>query len=199
MPGEDAVLAMTSGAQNMQAILDAAWDTLLPAMSDGVKAVRKRQRELRKALRSLKLDPPPFRDDPAASADIDGATYELEANDAKLRSIAFSFSRGKLVLKLRGRRTNTYRCGAGRWAPGKARMEDSRDPSRRPVRCAYRWTERGELEVTIRAIATPFRTTCRCRFAGDGVEVSLAQNVSFGPAELPPIAGRRVQASKQEP
>ncbi len=191
MPEQDAVLAMTSGAQNMQAILDAAWDTLLPAMGEGAKVVHKRQRELRKTLRSVKLEAPAFRDDAAAAAAIDGATYELDANEAKLRSIAFAFARGRLAVKLRGRRTNTYRCGAGKWAAGKARMEDSRDPSRVPVRCAYRWTERGDLEVTIRAITTPFCIVCSCRFAGDVVEVTLAQNVSFGPAELPPIKGRR--------
>ncbi len=192
MPQQDAALAMTGGAGNMQAILDAAWDTLLPGMGDQVKAVQKRRRELRRTLRSLRLDPPQFRDDAEAAAAIDGATYELEANEAKLRSIAFAFARGRLVVKLRGRFTTAYRCGAGKWASGKARIEDSRDRSRQPVRCAYRWAGPGELEVAIRAITTPYRTTCRCHFAAGSVEVRLAQNVSFGPTELPPIKGRRV-------
>jgi CubicO group peptidase (beta-lactamase class C family) len=191
MPEQDAVLAMTSGAGNMQAILDAFWETLPGVMSDQVKVVAKRQRELRRTLRSLKLEPPPVRDDAEAAADINGATYQLEANQAKLRSIAFSFARGMLVVKIRGRRTNTYRCGAGRWAAGRARRDDSPDRSSQPVRCAYRWIARGELEFTIRAITTPFRTTCTCRFAGDTVELSFAQNVSFGPTEPAPIAGRR--------
>jgi hypothetical protein len=192
MPEQDAVLAMTSGARDMQAILDAAWSTLLPAMGDGVKVVGRRQRELKKTLRSLRLEPAPFVDDVEAAAAIDGRTYELADNEAGLRTIGFSLARRKLVVKLRDRRTSTYRCGAGRWAPGKARLEDSRDPSRHPVRCAYTWTGRGVLEITIRTITTPFCGRVRCRFAGDQVEVTLSRNVSFGPTELGPIAGRRV-------
>jgi hypothetical protein len=191
MPEQDAVLAMTSGAQNMQAILNAAWDTLLPALGEKAKAVKKHQRALRRTLTTLRLDPPVFRDEPAASARIDGATYLLEENEAKHRSVSFELARGRLVVKLRGKRTNRYRCGPGKWAAGKARPEGGRDRSSQPVRCAYTWRPDGTLEATVRTISTPFRTTMTCRFSGEEVELRFAANVSFGPTESPPIRGKR--------
>lgn len=38
MPEEDAVLAITSGVQDMQVVLDAVWETILPALSGAVSA-----------------------------------------------------------------------------------------------------------------------------------------------------------------
>jgi len=43
-------------------------------------------------------------------------------------------------LKIRGRRTNTYRCGAGKWAAGKARLEGTLDRTRQPVRAGV-WVD----------------------------------------------------------
>jgi CubicO group peptidase (beta-lactamase class C family) len=192
MPEQDAVLAMTSGAPDMQAILNVVWDTLLPALGEKPKVVKRHQQELRRTLAGLRLDPPAFRENPAAAGAVDGKTYELEANDAKLRSLSFAFAKGRLILTLRGRRTSRYRCGAGKWSAGKTRLDGSRDRATQPVRCAYTWTAAGALEATVRTITTPFRTTISCSFAEDAVEVALSANVSWGPPQGTPIRGKLV-------
>jgi len=189
MPGQDAVLAMTSGAQNMQAILDAAWGTLLPAMGESAKLVKKHQADLRRALRGLRLDPPGFSDDPPAAAHLDGTTWRLAANEAGLRSVSFAFHPGRLVVTLQARRKTVLRCGAGRWVSGRVRRERAGQPV--PVRAAYTWTSGGSLEATARFVTTPFRETYVCRASGTELELVRKTNVSFGPLETPPIRGTK--------
>jgi hypothetical protein len=190
MPEREAVLAMTAAAPDMQATLNVVWDTLLPGMDATGNMATGRQSRPRRALRGLWLKPPPFRDDPIAAHAIDGATFDLRGG-GRLRSISFSFVRGRLVVRARGRRSNTFRCGAGRWAAGRARREGSRDRLSQPVRCAYRWTEDGALEVTVRWIAGPFCDSYTCRFDGKEVEVRLAANVALVPTDTPPVRGSR--------
>jgi len=189
MPEQDAVLAMTSGARNGQAILDAAWRTLLPAMAEAPKVVKKHQADLRRALRGLRLDPPGFRDDPPAAAHFDGTVWRLEANEAGLRGVSFAFHAGRLAMTIQGRRKTVLRCGAGKWVAG--RMRRGRDPQPVPIRAAYTWTGGGALEATVRSITTPFCETYACRFSAGALELVVKSNVSFGPLETPPIRGTR--------
>jgi CubicO group peptidase (beta-lactamase class C family) len=190
MPDQDAVLATTSGAQNMQAILDAAWRTLLPAMGETPRVVKKHQADLRRALRGLRLDPPGFRDDPPAAAHLDGTSWRLEANPAGLRAVQFAFHAGRLAMTIQARRKTVLRCGAGKWVSGRLRRD--RTGPAVPVRAAYTWTGGGALEATVRWITTPFRETYVCRFSGGGLELVQKSNVSFGPLETPPIKGTRM-------
>jgi CubicO group peptidase (beta-lactamase class C family) len=189
MPEQEAVLAMTSGAQNMQAILDAAWRTLLPAMGEAPKVVKKHQADLRRALRGLRLDPPGFRDDPPAAAHLDGTSWRLEANEQGLRAVAFAFHPGRLIMTVQARRKTVVRCGAGKWVAGRMRRE--RTGPAVPIRAAYTWTGDGRLEATVRSITTPYRETTVCRFARGELELVMKSNVSFGPLETPSIKGTR--------
>jgi len=189
MPDQDAVLAVTGGAQNPPAILDAAWQTLLPAMGEEPRVVKKHQADLRRALRGLRLDPPGFRDDPPAAAHLDGTSWRLEPNPAGLRSVSFAFHAGRLAMTVQARRKTVFRCGAGRWISGRTRRE--RTGPAVPVRAAYTWTGGGALEATVRFITTPFRETYVCRFSAGVLELVVKTNVSFGPLETPPIRGGR--------
>jgi CubicO group peptidase (beta-lactamase class C family) len=189
MPDQDAVLVTTSGARTMQAILDAAWLTLLPAMGEAPKVVKKHQADLRRALRGLRLDPPGFRDDPPAAAHLDGTAWRLEPNDEGLRAVSFSLHPGRLVMTVQARRKTVLRCGAGTWVSGRMRRE--RTGPAVPVRAAYTWTGGGALEATVRSITTPFCETYVFRFSGGALEMIVKSNVSFGPLETPPIRGTR--------
>jgi CubicO group peptidase (beta-lactamase class C family) len=189
MPDQDAVLAMTCGAQSMQAVLDAAWGTLLPAMGESPKVVKKHQADLRRALRGLRLDPPGFCDDPPAAAHLDGTSWRFPANEQGLRAVSFAFHPGRLLVTFQSRRKTVLRCGAGRWVSGRVRRGRAGSPV--PVRAAYTWTSEGALEATARFITTPFRETYVCRLSGGELELVQKANVSFGPLETPPIRGTR--------
>ena len=184
------MLVTTAGARLMQPILDAAWQTLLPAMGAGeAKVVKKHQADLRRALRVLRLDPPGFRDDPPAAQHLDNTAWHLEQNEQGLRAVSFSFRDGRLVLTVQSRRKTVIRCGAGKWVSGRMRREPKGLPG--PIRAAYTWTGTGALEATVRFITTPFRETYAFRLSGGVLELVVRANCSFGPLETPPIRGTR--------
>lgn len=190
LPEQDAVLVTTAGARQMQPILDAAWQTLLPAMAAGeAKVVKKHQADLRRAVRLLRLEPPGFHDDPPAAMHLDGTAWKFEQNERGLRGVSFAFSPGKLALTLQTRRKTVFRCGAGKWVSG--RLRGGPRESGGPVRAAYTWTPAGALEVTVRFLVTPYRETYSFRLAGGVLEHAIRMNCSFGPLETTPIRGTR--------
>lgn len=190
MPEQDAVLVTTAGSRDGNAILEAAWRTLLPVMGASTKAVKKHQADLRRALRGLRLEAPDFRDDPPAAARLDGTTWRLAPNELGLREVSFSFRPGRLKMTIRSRRKIVLRCGAGKWASG--RMRRDRTGPAVPVRCAYTWTSDGALEATVRSITTPFRETYAFRLSGAAMQLVVRSNVSYhGPLETAPIEGSR--------
>ena len=85
LPEQDAVIAITSGVRDMQAVLNLIWDKLLPAMKpsplapDDAAAQR-----LEKALKSLSLPP---QEGSAVAAKVMGKRYVFPANDRKLEAI----------------------------------------------------------------------------------------------------------------
>ncbi|WP_407320411.1 serine hydrolase domain-containing protein [Isoptericola halotolerans] len=76
------------------------------------------------------------------------------------------------------------RCGVGRWALGRARV----DHEEVPVAGGAAWTAPHELTCRLLWRGTPFALDMRLTFGGDGegrrVEVAVDQNVSFGPTTL---------------
>lgn len=193
LPTEDAVLAMTSAAADMQAVLDAVWASLLPALrsTEPVKTVKKHQAVLRRALATRRLDPPVFLDHPAA-AGVDGSTYVFDENPERLKSVSLTLQKGKLTVKLKGRRGAAYRCGAGKWASGKAKPMEGKDRTSYPVRAAYTWTADGRLEATVRLITTPHMMVYSFRLTDGGIEMSRRLNVGFRMPDPAPLKGRKV-------
>jgi len=190
MPDQDAVLVTTAGARDGNAIHEAAWRTLLPAMGESPRVVKKHRADLRRAVRGLRLDPPDFRDDPAAVARLDGTAWRLAPNEHGLRAVSFAFRPGRLTMTIQARRKTVLRCGAGKWASG--RMRRDRTEPAVPVRGAYTWTGDGALEATVRSITTPFRETYAFRFPAGALQLVVRANVSYhGPLETQPIAGSR--------
>lgn len=193
MPEQDAVLAITSGVDNMQAVMNQAWDHLLPALGDGtLPADAAGEAALRAKLASLVL---PAQTGEAASpvaADVNGATYAFEAgNPLGLESATFEFGDdGSATVTFRnGQGEVRTPAGYGTWAAGLFMGERGE-----PVKSASTgaWTSEDTYTVTAYQVETPFRVTVNCRFAGDELTLGLRVNVSFGPTELPEVVGRRV-------
>src|SRR5262249_4972391 len=86
LPDQDAVIAITSGRRDMQAVLNLVWDKLLPGMrSATLPADETATKELERITRGLALRTPAEAGTPAKVA---GRTYAFPANDRKLETIA---------------------------------------------------------------------------------------------------------------
>jgi hypothetical protein len=175
MPEQDAVLAVTAGVGDMQAELDAVWETLLPAMGEHPRVVKKYAGLLSRRLAGLKLPPPAFTADEAAEAALDGKSFVLEDNPDGITRLDFARVRSNLNITVHTRSQEVLRCGPGRWAHGTLR--DGRD--RLPVMGSRAWAD-GALTLTLRAVTTPFCLTWTLRPDGDGLVLRRQINVSFG-------------------
>ena len=115
MPDQDAVVAITSGVQNMQAVLNLVWEKLLPAMQTG-PATRRRgcQGKLQSKLATLVV---PVQDGAASSAlakTISGKQYTFAANDRgiEMMGIECSPEGGETTLIVRATERNNESCAA---------------------------------------------------------------------------------------
>jgi CubicO group peptidase (beta-lactamase class C family) len=189
MPEQDMVMAMTSGAGNMQAVLDAVWEHILPAAEDGARPADPwAGGQLRERLAGLILAAPSGLPKPPLAAQVSGRCYVLPDNTDGLHALAFDFSDPQPVLTLEDA-TKAYpvTVGEGEWVRGMA-------PALRgmviPVAAAGAWTAADTFLVQLRYYGTPFSRTLTCRFDGDTVTVDAKLNVNFGLLEQPQLVGR---------
>lgn len=195
MPEQDAVLAITSGLGDMQAVLNLVWRHLLPAMRPGpLRANRAAQARLAEKLGGLRLDPPAGLDGIPAAQTVSGVEYSIEPNEAKISSARFDFEDGKCTLTCTGE-TGPARvtCGAGNWLLGETALFNIFGRSQ-PVAAHFAWIVSDHLLLTLRLYTTPFCWTISARFREDELKLDIRTNVSFGPLQQPSLVGRRVGA-----
>ena len=86
LPEQDAVVAITSGVKNMQAVLDLVWDKLLPAFKPATLATdEESHQKLARTLAGLSLRPVAGS---ASPAKVSGKRFTFPANGAKLEAIS---------------------------------------------------------------------------------------------------------------
>ncbi len=187
MQEHDAVLAITSGVGDMQAVLNAAWEHLLPAMkSEPISA--KPIVDLKKRLFELEVPVLAGKPTSPTAERISGKTFTIEKNDAKTESLALAFGDNGCTLKLkdaRGEHTAKFRMED--WARGKTTLVDGLDGN-----AAIRgtWAADDTLVLQICLVKTPYIQTFTCKFEGDKLTLTRKFNVSFGPTTLPILVGR---------
>jgi hypothetical protein len=191
MPDQDAVLAITSGVDDMQAVLNLVWEKLLPAFEP--KALPEdlaANKALAKKLAGLQLAAPQGVSMPADVKKGAQRRFAFVTNPLKLKEIAFDFSsNGCLLSLLHGSKEVQIDCGWGEWKKSVSKIfSDRRD--KQAGSC--RWISEKVLEITLRRYETPFYTTLKCEFDGEQVKVFGAVNVGFGPTEFPPLVGKAV-------
>jgi len=92
MPEQDAVLAITSGSDDLQGILNVVWDNLLPAFEDGsLPANPEGVEKLNTKLQELAISTTEGAESSAMAEQVSGETYTLEPNGASIQSISFNF------------------------------------------------------------------------------------------------------------
>lgn len=192
MPEQDAVIAITSGVADMQAVLNLVWEHLLPAMGEKTADEDTIALDgLRSRMSGLQLGPKSGSAMSGISSEVSGCCYELEsgANPIKGISIAFRGDCFAAVFKVEdGECTVKGGLGLGHW------IESGLDIPGFPPKASINgvWVNGNTFEITLRYIDSPFADTILCRYSDDTVRVSAATNVSFGPRERFEITGRRV-------
>jgi hypothetical protein len=193
LPDEDAVVAITGGFRDTGAVLDAVWTHLLPGLHDEPLPPDDEGRDaLAARLAALRLDPP-------AGAAVTGTARRLAGallafDDTPLGPLSVRFVPGEEADELVVRTASgevTLRPGHGEPTPERvcSVFEARHSPE---ALVAGAWARDDHYVLTVRWVETPHVLTVDVDVDGAAVVASARANVSFGPTELGPYAGRVV-------
>ena len=189
MPEQDAVIAITSGVPNMQAVLDLIWEHLLPAMgSDALPEDSAMQAKLAQKLVSLRLAPQAGAPSSTTADCVSGQRYDFEANDQQIDAITVEFALDQDRVTFHSPAGEyAIDCGHGAWIEGVAPFGDG---TLAPVAASGGWADEETYVIKLCYVETPFRPTMTLRFEEDRVTYIFKSNVAFGPTERPVLVGK---------
>jgi len=191
MPDQDAVLAITSGLGDMQAVLNLAWDHLLPAMKE--RKLRKNteaRSTLTRRLQNLTLRTVPGAATSPLLAQVSGKPFEYPANEQKIEKISLAGDSAGRQVTLTLRRDGVDQriaCGFQQWITGRAALGAAVD---RPMAATGAWTAEDTFTARLCFYETPYVLTVTLRFAGHDLVYNAEANVGFGPTKQPQLTGR---------
>ena len=180
LPEQDAVIAVTSGAKEMQPFLNLVWDKLLPAMkSSALAADGDATTKLGGALQGLSLRP---QEGSATPAKLPSKKYVFPPNVHQLETVTLESNEKEngmtLVMRFDGVEQRIP-CGRGVWQKGRGRLGLTLE---QPVAASGAWTENDTFTAKLCFYETPFLVTTQLKFAGDELLYHAKTNVGFGPS-----------------
>lgn len=190
LPEQDAVVAITSGVKDMQAVLNLVWDKLLPAFQPGRLPPNRADRaRLAARLAGLTLHLPPGRPESPMASKVLGRKFSFPANEQKLESVAIEGRAGGgwTLHRRLGGAESTVAVGSGQWAKGRGAFNSYTDE---PIAASGAWTSDDTLVIKVCAFETPFYANLRLRFDGDQVVWENEANVGFGQTKGAKLVGR---------
>lgn len=189
MPEKDAVLAITSGVGDMQAVLNLVWETLFPAMERlALPEDPTAERALADKLATLTVKAPYYGKTSEKAAKFSGKKYVLEENHFKLQAITFDMpAEGCTMTVQQGAKAEVVDCGWESWKKGVSGLFSDRQEK---VAASCAWRSDSQLEVTLRHYETPFVYTLVCDFSDSDLILHGSVNVSFGPQQFPELVGK---------
>jgi CubicO group peptidase (beta-lactamase class C family) len=196
LPKLDAVVVITSGVRDMQAVMNLVWDRLLPAMqADSLPQDAAGRSRLVTKLQSLTLRPTPGRGTGPLAGRTSGRWYGFPENDRDIRAIAVDLNRRSPALLVRTAEGETRTpLGIGHWVTSRGGFTDGLGrilsvPPRPLIAASGAWTADDVFTVKLALYETPYAATLTFRFDGDRLELDSEYNVSFGPTKQPQLTG----------
>ena len=198
MPEQDAVVAITSGVRNMQAVLDLVWDKLLPAMeAKPLPADDAANQRLTVRLAGLTVRPASGQPTSPLAVTVSGKSYTFPKNDRAIEAITLEFQADGSTLTVRtAGGESRIACGTNAWRRGRTSFANGLNShmtgaTEYPVAATGAWTGDDTYTVKVCLVETPFYLTLVFRFNGGQLLFDSEYNVSFGPTKLPQLVGQR--------
>jgi CubicO group peptidase (beta-lactamase class C family) len=188
MEKQDAVVAITSGTQDLAGVMNLVWEHILPALqSEPLPADTAGVTTLRQKLAGLTLPPQAGEATKPLAAQVSGKRYVFPANAAKLESVVVEFGAKGTVIRLRQDGKDT-RIPAGRtWQRGDTLLTLGQPEK---VAGTGAWTADDTFTAKLAAYETPFVQTVAFQWKGEELRVDTAYNVAFGEKKRPQLVGR---------
>jgi CubicO group peptidase (beta-lactamase class C family) len=186
LPEQDAVIAITSGVRDMQAVLNLIWDTLLPAMKSApLAADEEGAKKLARTLKELTLH---LLEGKGTPSKVAGKKYAFPDNPGKFESVALESGKDATTLVVRvGGTERRIACGSGSWQKGRAAWGRL---SEQPAAATGAWTTDDTFTAKVCFTETPFVATIRLKFSGNEVRCESEWNVGFGQTKEAALVGK---------
>ena len=197
MPEYDAVVAITSGVRDMQAVMNLVWNKLLPAMKpDRLPEDVAGRRRLAAKLATLMVKPQAGRSTSTLTESVSGKWFEFPQNDLGIGAISFDFNSRVPLLVVRtssGELRNLL--GAASWIKSDKGFAAGMDkflsvPVHPLLASSGGWLANDVFQTKILLYQTPYYATLTFKFEGDRMLLDTEYNVSFGPRNLPQLIGQ---------
>lgn len=193
LPDQEAVFVATASAPDMQAILNAAWSTLLPGMKDApLPEDRTKQAALRERLASLELPRPAGAPSSPREAEFLGRTYLLGPNERRWESVTVRREGDAFILALgTPNSAREFRFSATDWLPGEVQLE-------MPFPFAYAgagaWQSDDTLDLAARYLVPGSLRAFTLRFHDNAVELATSHTGLLAPPDEFTVTGRAAPA-----
>ena len=191
MPEQDVVLAMNSGVQNMQFVLDKVWEHLLPAVqSEPLPADSKAYDELCEKLADLSLPLAKGQAWSPMAEQWSGKSYEMESNRFGMESVAIQFSeKGNTLILHDQRGDHSIPIGFSTWLKG---TSDARARGDEPIAACGAWTADDTYEVRVCCTEDTYCPVFRFHYSGGELQWEVQANATWDwePSGITKIIGR---------
>lgn len=191
LPEQDAVIAITSGVKDMQAVLNLIWDKLLPAFQPKrLKADAAGQGALQRKLAGLQVRLAQGAASSPMASRVTGRKFTFRANEQKLEAVTMAQTpdlKGiTLALQINGVE-NRYIAGLGEWKKGRGAFGTYADT---PVAASAAWASNDTCVLKLCLCETPYYATFKLRFADERLYYDSETNVGFHHARQPQLVGQ---------
>jgi CubicO group peptidase (beta-lactamase class C family) len=197
IPELDAVVAITSGVRDMQAVMNLVWNKLLPAMkAKPLPEDAAARQKLVAKLADLSVQLPTGQLTSPDPAKVSGRWYDFPENDRGIESLSLDFNSDPpaLVVRTAAGETRTP-IGMGSWTKSRGGFTNGLDRAlavpENPLKAASgAWTVDQAFIVKLVLYETPYYSTLTFRFDGDRLVLDSEHNVAFGSPKLPQLVGQ---------
>ena len=190
LPEQDAVIAITSGLGDMQAVMNLIWDKLLPHMqASPLHSNAQDLNQLECELKALTMKVPKGEGSSKAGAQWSGKKIKFDSNPQKLdwAMLQTDSNGGKATITFsRDGVEQKVECGYGKWVPGQLTWPGIRT---RLSAASYAWTADDTLAAKIVFYETPFVVNLTLQLSDDKAALSSKMNIGFGPQPKQTIEG----------
>jgi CubicO group peptidase (beta-lactamase class C family) len=206
LPDQDIVLAITSGTNDTDGVMNRVWDNLLPAIvGDPQPENPTALAALRERLAGLALSTPAGAPSSARSADVSGQRYTTAQNSLGITGFTLDFAgqNPRLVIE-DGDGAHSINMGlGGSWVRQRTgyrkHINELFDTPEQGLAATGAWSADDTFVARLTFAETPYTMTMTFRFTGDPgggsfgeqVRVNTAYNVRWGTPSEPEIVGSR--------
>jgi CubicO group peptidase (beta-lactamase class C family) len=188
IPGQDAVIAITSEENDMQAILNEAWDHLLPALQGtNLTTDESAQAQLKQKLASLMLATPAGQ--PSSPARSGKQAYSIADNGLGISQVSLAFQKDRCLFSMQDAQGEHHlTCGMGRWQKGETdlsavplKLVPTSGPRELPMKIAAggAWSDPNTFVMFWRFIETAHYESVTCRFEEDNLRVEFKKSLAY--------------------